>query len=265
MKQTTKPTSDPLEANENKSHDSEATQSNAEGFTRSFCDKKLFDILGASGTADEVILQTLTDSKSYQGFNISFTVSALDDNEEYFLSNVLCIPSIPISPNLILTRKVLNKLAHFRDIEFPQVANATVTLLIGTDSPEMFCTSEFRKGCGGQPVAVRTPLGWSLLGPSLSLSVSKNCPVNFVNTDPSLQTDIARLWENDFGCATSVLDTRLVLSLMRKNLTMANGHYVLPLPWRPNLNYPGDSLQMALQRLGSLRKRLLRDDTLTTS
>ena len=313
VKQTTKPTSDPSEANKNKSHDSEATQSNAEvtttcsllglnnssdkiqnsmylcvvpvkvkyrnklvktyafldqGSTRSFCDKKLFDILGASGTADEVILQTLTGSKSYQGFNISFTVSALDDNEEYSLSNVLCIPSIPISPNLIPTRKVLNKLAHLRDIEFPQVANATVTLLIGTDSPEIFCTREFRKGCGGQPVAVRTPLGWSLLGPSLSLSVSKNCPVNFVNTDPSLQTDIARLWENDFGCATSVLDTpsskedRLVLSLMRKNLTMADGHYVLPLPWRSNLKYPGDSLQMALQRLGSLRKRLLRDDTL---
>ena len=126
----------------------------------------------------------------------------------------------------------------------------------------------FRKGCGGQPVAVRTLLGWSLLDALLFLSVSKNCPVNFVNTDPSLQTDTACLWENDFGCATSVLDTpsskedRLVLSLMRKNLTMANGHYVLSLPWRPNLNYPGDSLQIALLRLGSLRKRLLRDDTL---
>ena len=43
---------------------------------------------------------------------------------------------------------------------------------------------------------------------------------------------------------------------------MANGHHVLLLPWRPNLSYPGDSLQLALHSFGSLRKRLLRDETL---
>ena len=207
-----------------------------QGSTRSFCDKKLFDVLGASGTEDELMLQTLTDSKTHRGFTVSFTISALKSDEEYALSDVFCIPSIPVTPNLIPAKTDLDKLTDLRDIEFPQVKNATVTLLIGADCPEMFCVSEMRKGVRGQPVAIKTPLGWSLLGPSLSLGVSKNCQVNFVKATDTSHRDISCLWENDFGCGTSVLDVpsskedRIVYESMQKSVTIVDGHYQLPLP-----------------------------------
>ena len=236
--------------------------------TRSFCDKKLFGVLGASGTEDELMLQTLTDSKAHRGFTVSFTISALKSDEEYALSNVFCIPSIPVTPNLIPAKTDLDKLTYLRDIEFPQVKNATVTLLIGADCPEMFCVSEMRKGARGQPVAIKTPLGWSLLGPSLSLGVSKNCQVNFVKATDTSHRDISCLWENDFGCGTSVLDVpsskedRIVYESMQKTVTIVDGHYQLPLPWRDHVSYPGDSLPMAQRRLLSLQKRLQRDKKL---
>ena len=214
------------------------------------------------------MLQTLTDFKTHRGFSVSFTISALKSDEEYALSDVFCIPSIPVTPNLIPAKTDLDKSTYLRDIEFPQVKNATVTLLIGADCPEMFCVSEMRKGARGQPVAIKTPLGWSLLGPSLSLGVSKNCQVNFVKATDTSCRDISCLWENDFGCDTSVLDIpssnedRIVYESMQKSVTIVDGHYQLPLPWRDHVSYPGDSLPMAQRRLLSLQKRLQRDKKL---
>ena len=62
------------------------------------------------------------------------------------------------------------------------------------------------KGIRGQPIAVEFLFGVSLLGLSLSFSASRNCLVNFVRTDPNLQTQINCLWEADFRKETSVFD-----------------------------------------------------------
>ena len=239
-----------------------------QGSTRSFCDKRLVDILGASGPTDEIVLQTLTGAKSYQGITFSLSVSCLEGGETFSLSNVVSIPEIPVSPNPVPAKGDLNRFAHLKGIPFSSIPRATVTLLIGADSPELFCVREVRKGMRGQPIAINTPLGWSLLGPSLSLSKTKNCHVNFVKADSSLQRDINCLWESDFGCGTSILDVpsskedRIMFDLLQNSVSMIDGHYQLPLPWRPNTLPPGDSLPIAKQRLISLQKRLKRDETL---
>ena len=239
-----------------------------QGSTRSFCDKRLVDILGASGPTDEIVLQTLTGAKSYQGITFSLSVSCLEGGETFSLSNVVSIPEIPVSPNPVPAKGDLNRFAHLKGIPFSSIPRATVTLLIGADSPELFCVREVRKGMRGQPIAINTPLGWSLLGPSLSLSKTKNCHVNFVKADSSLQRDINCLWESDFGCGTSILDVpsskedRIMFDLLQNSVSMIDGHYQLPLPWRPNTLPPGDSLPIAKQRRISLQKRLKRDETL---
>ena len=49
---------------------------------------------------------------------------------------------------------------------------------------------------------------------------------------------------------------------MHRSVSLVNGHYQLPLPWSPNVIFPGDTLATAQQRLDSLYKRLKRDDIL---
>ena len=66
---------------------------------------------------------------------------------------------------------------------------------------------DVRKGDRGLPIAVKTPQGWSLLGPSLSPSVSTTCSVNFVNhKDKGIEQMIETPWSTDFGDRSSVLD-----------------------------------------------------------
>ena len=84
---------------------------------------------------------------------------------------------------------------------------ATVTLLVGADAPEVFRPLSIRKGGRGEPVAVETALGWSLLGPSLNPSISTNGAVNFVHIrEDSLRGEIDRLWSTDFADGTSLLN-----------------------------------------------------------
>ena len=46
-----------------------------------------------------------------------------------------------------------------KDLSFPHIPGAMVTLLIGADNPKIFCTRDVRVGCKGQPMAVKTLLG----------------------------------------------------------------------------------------------------------
>ena len=124
-------------------------------------------------------------------------------------------------------------------------------------------------GCKGQPIAIETPLGWSLLGPSLSLFTTNNFSTNFVRvTKDTVHRQIESLWETDFGDATSVLDVpssredRIVFKLMKQSVKQEDKHYILPLPWRPNVILPCDNRGVAERRLASLKKRFLNDKAL---
>ena len=121
----------------------------------------------------------------------------------------------------------------------------------------MFCTRK-------SPLRLNA-LGWFLPVPFFFLATTKNCHVNFVKINNSLPRDINRSWESNFGCNTSLLDVpssredRVVCDLMRRFVSIVEGHYQLPLP---NVTSSGDRLATARQRLDSLYKRLKRDDTL---
>ena len=83
-----------------------------------------------------------------------------------------------------------------------------------------------------------------------------------------MHRQIESLWETDFGNAMSVLDVpssredRIVFKLMKQSVKQEDKHYILPLPWRPNVILPCDNRDVAERRLASLKKRFLNDKAL---
>ena len=238
--------------------------------SQSFCDKKLIEALETSGSPENITLQTLTNSAcNYQGLTCSLTVSSLDGTNSIKLQKVVSIADIPVKPNASPAKNELNELSHLKNIPFTSVNGATVTLLVGADAPEVFCPLSTRKGGRGEPVAVETPLGWSLLDPSLNSLASTNCAVNFVHVrEDSLQGEIERLWSTDFEDGTAVLNQpqskkdRVTYQLMQKSVVLVDGHYQLPLPWRPAAKPLPANRKMALRRLESLKTRLSKNQRL---
>ena len=128
--------------------------------------------------------------------------------QEYFtLSKVFVVDKIPVRPNSVCTK--LLRQNYLDGIELHTVPGASVSILIGADVPDMFCMKSCRKGPQGSPVAVETPVGWSLLGPSLFPSFNTNCQVNFVRkSDDEIEKMVSDLWDADFQTGTSILNSK---------------------------------------------------------
>ena len=231
-----------------------------QGSRHSLCDTKLVQALGVTGREESMTFQTLGHPAiSCRGVSLTLSVSSLDGLHSVNLPNVFSIENIPINPNVILAKGLLNTMPHLSGITFQRIPDATVTLLIGADVPEVFCPTDVRKGGRGQPIAFKSILGWSLLGPSLSSSRSSNCSVNFI-THSEKGKEIEQLvqtsWSTDFGDGTSVFDQpnsredKAMLKLLDDSVELTpDGHYQLPLPWRTGVTNLPNNKEMALRRL----------------
>ena len=234
-----------------------------QGSTHTFCTTKLVDVLQAAGKPTTLSMHTLTDSKSLSSISFSFHITGLNNAKRIELDEVFAVDDIPVKPNSLPSNFDFNTCSHLKGINFQPVDGATVTLLIGANIPELFCISNSRRGLRGQPIAVETPLGWSLLGPSLTPSADKKGMVNLCQgKHSSLDEQLVSLWTNDFSAGTSVFDRptskedRKALHIMQNGLEHVCGHYRLPLPFRDPLQLPAGSISMAEKRLDSLKRRL---------
>ena len=95
-----------------------------------------------------------------------------------------------------------------------------VLLLIALNAPEAFWVAEERRGVTDQPYAVRTTLGWSIVGQKFIGGQESSVSVNFVSTSELLinsQTEC--LWR--------------LLQLLQNSQSVVDGHYQVALPWKP--------------------------------
>ena len=71
---------------------------------------------------------------------------------------------------------------HLKDLTIPDVEDNQVTMLIGANVPEAQVHEECRRGRSGEQYAVRTVLGWAVLGPVnvANGSSSQVVDINFV-------------------------------------------------------------------------------------
>ena len=208
-------------------------------------------------------MQTLAGSvKGYDGISCELEVSGLDGEVYYTIPNVFSINEIPVRPNLVPTQRKILELPHLKGIKLDTLSNVEVGLLIRVDVPELFCTSEFRKGPRGTPSVIYTPLGW----PSLSPSYSTNCKVHFSRkTDDAAYQLVESLRDSEFVKGTTILDTpnsnedRAAFHLMQDSVTIHKGHYQLPLLWRHSQVSLPNNYAIAKHRLAALKRRFFSD------
>jgi len=160
----------------------------------------------------------------------------LDGSASIELPEVYAIDKIAMQ-TVYVTRDQLQRCAHLRNLNLPSV-DKEVSLLVGANAPEAFCIKDIRKGKGKQPIAVKLPLGWSVLGPTIG-NARNSLQVNLVQTD-SLQQQLEVMWKADFR-DTNIRDgpqmskkDRYVLELMEGCVKFNDGDYELPLLWRPD-------------------------------
>ena len=243
----------------------------------SLCSKRLSDQLGAKGVPRSFSLTTQEKCNSLKtGLEVKLTVESLDSAERIEIPKAWTVDCLNISSHSIATEEDLADWPHLQGIELPSVAEKEVGLLIGSDVPEAFWVIDESRGNRGEPYAVRSPLGWTLLGPTTKTEEEDSGSVNFIRlgSDPStadpLLQQVKRFWEVDSGLASSTnskksmsIEDKRALSIMEESIELVDGHYYVALPWRQKNTFLPNNRPMAMRRLYSLKRKLQGDEELS--
>ncbi|XP_070566927.1 uncharacterized protein [Ptychodera flava] len=164
-----------------------------------------------------------------------------------YLDKVWTTDKLPISENSIPSVRDTQRWSHLKDVQLPELKNKEVTILIGNDVPEAHWILEERRGGRKQPYAVKTLLGWTLIGP-MAGSKTLDANVNYIKMDQALNC------ENSFQCAETI--SSILQQMYNTDFSESLHDTRFDTPTLPN------NKQLAEKRLHLLKRRLLKDDTL---
>ena len=228
------------------------------GSTNTFVSSGLDRKLRLPGSNTVYRMKTLGSDSTVSSKMVSLEVSSIDGEEAMKLTNVLIVPSIPVTyPTRTLD---LKGYPHLADIPINSIkGDIRVDVLIGMDHGQALMPLEVRSSADKrQPYAVRTLFGWCLNGP-LPGGNGGDVTANFVKVE-QINNDLVNLWnierEIDDETKSWSCEDHQVVDLWEKEMAFKDGHYYLPIPWRngtPNLPC---NRRSAVSRLHSLVKRL---------
>ncbi|KAG7511271.1 hypothetical protein JOB18_045843 [Solea senegalensis] len=178
---------------------------------------------------------------------------------------------IPVNRSHIPTCVTARQWNHLKEIvnEIPPRFECEIGLLIGYNCSKALAPRQVILGGENEPYAVRTVLGWSIVGPTSShndcLSMSTVCHRVTVRELPLVTPgDALKVLESDFkddnkdNKSVSQDDVLFLNALKEGIYKNAEGHYEMPLPFKERPHLP-DNRQMAAVRLQSLKNKLSKD------
>jgi len=141
-------------------------------------------------------------------------------------------------------------------------------LLIGYNCARALAPKQVIVGERDEPYAVKTDLGWSIVGPSLPkldfsgvtslchrLSVKEIPPVTPADTICVLESDFKDVDDNKTLSQDDIIFLNKLSDGIRKN---SFGHFEMPLPFKERTYLP-DNRQLALVRLNHVKKKVSKD------
>ena len=233
-----------------------------DGSDSSLCEDSLLRDLDVKGLRRTFDITTVTDSSKITGTEASIKVSAVDGQDILDIDHICSLPSLPINPNSIPEESVTKRWPHLKDVTLPQIENKDVRLLIGSDVPEAFWNLEERRGKAKQPYAVRTPLGWSIMGPvdSSSSCNTEGKNVNLLKSDRQMHEQLKKIWAEGFENAwddqtSSSIEDKRAIKIANDTIRLVDGHYQVGLPWKQaDVQLPNNRLMAELRLKGTKRR-----------
>ncbi len=243
------------------------------------CITRIFAVeIEVHGTQKTFYLKTQEREDSPRvGLEINLTVEALDGVDKVDVKRLWTVDKLNASSHSIPSEDDARHWPHLRDIKLPSISEKEFGLIIGTNAPDALWVLEERRGNRGEPYAIRTTLGWTLMGP-MEKSDSQNCHlnVNFFrsaevvrkNHDDCLMQQLKTFWAvENFGvvsnCKVSMsVEDKRALAIMEQSVKLEDGHYQVALPWRQYPPFLPFNRSMAERRLQMLKNRLQQDGEL---
>ena len=123
-------------------------------------------------------------------------VKPLDCSHTVAMEHVCSIPKLPITQSCSAKKEDIKNVEHLEDIPIA-TTDQPVSLLIGADTPETFFTLDEKRGNQDQPIAIKTPLGWTVQGPCSKRKHIQLVSINHIS-NANLDNKLNAMWKHDF-------------------------------------------------------------------
>ena len=234
-----------------------------EGSNATLCTESLVKDLGLIGHKVEYSISTVCETKQQLGVKVSLRFRGINELAIFEAPDVLAVPHLPDLKGSIPS----NADTKLHGLNFPDLGHKRVDILIGADVIKAHLADQTRSGLDNEPVGIHTPLGWSIVGPTLAATGTvgpTSLVVNFVRVDnDTLHKQLMKMFRHDFqtdnGATGLSVEDKEALASMRSSIKLNDGHYTVSLPWKhSNVTLPNNR-QVALRRITHLQKRFLKD------
>jgi hypothetical protein len=225
--------------------------------------------LGLSGKQSTLTVNTLSSTMNMQSTRVSFAVQDSDD-----------LDAVPLWLNEVWTRQGsfscpkfsasrIKDMNHLQNLNLSNIEASEVKILIGANVPRAHMQLEVREGGANEPVAIRTCLGWCVMGVAAPDPTSNNSAcVNLTLTEEDLSRQVERFWQTEsFGVRANLEQPRSVedqraLQVMDEKTRFIEGHYEVPMLWKNSSCVLPNNRVAAEKRFTTLTKKLSRDSEL---
>ena len=173
---------------------------------------------------------------------VKFQVSSVCNFFQKSDINVFVVNALNVQPNSFKISPLKNDYPYIRDINFPILNSSYVDLLIGTNKADLLLQRDFRQCDTNEPLAIKTCLGWMLMGVYSKRSnreKTKSCNHITKVSNESLSKEIERFWQVESYGTLSKLDLNLLfpteqqaLQILENNTILKNGLFETPLLWK---------------------------------
>ena len=232
-------------------------------------DPSLTEQLEIQGEASQLFHSTVNQrDKKEQGVKVNFKIASVidQDTSEIAVRNAWAVKDLTIPLKHVSVRKGMGQWPHLRQVPFPEVARSKVSVLIGTNVQDAFIPLEVRKGGPNEPLAIRSCLGWSILGGSVSCNDKHQFNLNHVSCEEiSLSRQLEDFWwVESYGTERPSLKSMSVqdhkaTEIIENTISKVDGHYQIGLLWKQeDPSFPFNRIA-AEARLHHLKRRFSRD------
>ena len=226
--------------------------------------KEIVTKLGIKGKRTEININTVTGDSAMMATKCEFNVQAIDNTDSVHMSGVYASYQLPVRLHTKTRKDDLIRWPHLEGIPRSEIDGQPVEMIIGCDQTKAHWIQDVRLGKEGQPFALKTPLGWIVLGPIHQEAVQAVYCTNVQQKEEEngIESMIRQLYNKDFEDLGSndkelSVEERDAVRTLTLGTRKEHGHYVVPLPWKTNSTELTNNRACALKRLEGLRKRFL--------
>ncbi|XP_053699197.1 uncharacterized protein LOC128746180 [Sabethes cyaneus] len=243
-----------------------------EGSSLSMVETNVLQHLGIDGTPEPLRLvwtsNIIRNEKSSRRADIE--VSGRGQHTRYNLMSVRTVNHLNLPKQSLAINELSARFDHLKGLPITSYTDAIPRVLIGLDNLNLFSPLETRVGNPGEPVAVRSLLGWTVYGPKGEIS-PKHAFLHYHTvpgeTDEKLNEMIRRRFVlEDTGVSMAPLpepaEEKRAREILAKTTARVGDRFETGLLWKADDVHFPDSKPMAMRRLKSLEIKLEKDPQL---